>query len=258
MTQTPLKRNQPPHLFPGSGAVGFPSTVHSSLVLPKVDECGSQAGKVGHVVVQELCCVVHSLLVTSVAHLERERDEVSHVQYCTVLCSTEVTAVVRALSYLLYVSIVGPADKLLQLCQTTRLGQGKDQLRLHVRLPRFLPRHLKEFHQVFPIICEIKKKNKDQHDDVNLYTVTCFIVDAVKKKKQLTVLAGCIYHLHVCRRVDSFYVGVNGLLDQVSLQLSSGQLAPNCRFITALCKLIGTVQVAYVLYQYLEVGRRNF
>lgn len=71
-------------------------------------------------------------------------------------------------------------------------------------------------------------------------------------KLKLTVLAGCIDHLHVGRRVDGFNVRVDGLLDEASVQLSSTQLAPHRRFITALGKLVGSVQVPYVLYQYLQ------
>lgn len=74
----------------------------------------------------------------------------------------------------------------------------------------------------------------------------------MKKELKLTVLAGCIDHLHVSRRVNSFDVRVDGLLDEASLQLGSPQLAPHCRLVTALGKLIGSVQVSYVLYQHLQ------
>lgn len=56
--------------------------------------------------------------------------------------------------HLLDVSVVGPADELLQLGQTVGLSQGEDQLRLHVGLARLLPGHLQELHQVFPVVCE--------------------------------------------------------------------------------------------------------
>lgn len=41
-------------------------------------------------------------------------------------------------------------------------------------------------------------------------------------KQMLTVFAGCVDHLHVRWWIHSFNVGVNGLLDQVSVKLSSG------------------------------------
>lgn len=151
-------------------------------------------------------------------------------------------------------SIVGSADKLLQLSQTVRLGQGEYQLRLDVRLSCLLTSHLQKLNQVLPVIC----KNTQQHSltplwfarDVNCIMLLNYV--AVLASGLLTVLAGCVHHLHVRRGVNSFDVGVNGLLDQVSLQLSSAQLAPHRRLITALCKLVGTIQVPDVFNQDLQ------
>lgn len=142
-------------------------------------------------------------------------------------------------------SVVGATDKLLQFGQTVCFRQGEDELRLHVGLSGFLSSHLEEFHQIFPIIC------KPQMTEDQPAPGDCWSEEG--RKPKLTVLAGCIDHLHVSRRVDSFNVRVDGLLDQASVQLSSTQLAPHRRFITALCKLVGSVQVPYVLYQYLQM-----
>lgn len=53
--------------------------------------------------------------------------------------------------YLLDVGIVGSIDELLQLSQAVGLGQGKDELCLHIGLPGLLTSHLKELHQVLPV-----------------------------------------------------------------------------------------------------------
>ncbi len=53
--------------------------------------------------------------------------------------------------YLQYVSVVGAVDKVLQLSHTICFSQSKDELRLHVRLPGFLPGHLKKLHQILPV-----------------------------------------------------------------------------------------------------------
>lgn len=73
----------------------------------------------------------------------------------------------------------------------------------------------------------------------------------------LTVLAGGVDHLHVRRGVNSFDVGVNGLLNQVSLQLGSAQLAPHGRLVTALCKLVGAIQVPDVFNQDLRAEKES-
>lgn len=63
------------YLLPRPCAVGFPGAVHSRLVLSEVDKCRRKACKVGHIVVQELGCFIHPLFVTSIAHLEGERQK---------------------------------------------------------------------------------------------------------------------------------------------------------------------------------------
>ena len=62
-------------------------------------------------------------------------------------------------------SVVGPADELLQLSQTVGLGQGEDELRLNVRLPGLFPSHLQELHQVFPVIYRSRTENGVTLDD---------------------------------------------------------------------------------------------
>lgn len=57
------------HLFPSAGAVGLASTIHSSLVLAKVHKSGSQATKVGDVVVKQLGSFIHFLIIATVANL---------------------------------------------------------------------------------------------------------------------------------------------------------------------------------------------
>lgn len=149
-------------------------------------------------------------------------------------------------SYLLYVSVVGPTDKLFQLSQSVCFSQGEDQLGLHVRLSRFLSSHLEEFHQVFPVICKNQIRSVTQE-------ANCRRQRGVElRRPRLTVFAGCVDHLHVSRGVNGFNIRVNGLLDQVSVQLSSAQLAPHCRLVTALRELVGAIQVADVLDQYLQ------
>lgn len=103
-----------------------------------------------------------------------------------------------AFPYLLYVSIVGPTDKLLQLSQTVRFSQSKDQLRLHVRLPGFLSSHLEEFNQVFPIIYKmpitVLKPTSSLTQEI---TINVMYNKRVHAKQNLTALACCIDHLHV-------------------------------------------------------------
>lgn len=65
--------------------------------------------------------------------------------------------------YLLYVSIVGSADKFFQFSQTVCFSQGKDELRLHVGLPRFLSSHLEEFYQIFPVICNTNNNTRSSY-----------------------------------------------------------------------------------------------
>ncbi|KAF3851321.1 hypothetical protein F7725_013093, partial [Dissostichus mawsoni] len=163
------------YLLPCPCAVGLPAAVHSRLVLPEVDERRCEASEVGNIVVQELGCVIHALIITSITHL---------------------------VSYLLYVSIVGPTDKLLQLCQT---------LCLYIRLSRFLSSHLEEFDQVFPVIC------KTQHLRNQL---------AQERRSEVTVLQseGLLFLLAALTTsmVNGFDIRVDSLLHQIPLQLSSG------------------------------------
>lgn len=105
---------------------------------------------------------------------------------------------------------------------------------------------------------QLSAKNKSHH--IINYTLANSSDQSEQRyaaKQRLTVLAGCVDHLHVRWRVNSFNVWVNGLLDKVSVQLSSSQLAPHCRLIAAFSKLIGTIQVPYVLYQDLEKWRKE-
>ena len=53
--------------------------------------------------------------------------------------------------YLLDVGVVGSIDELLQFSQAVGLGQGEDELCLHVGLTGLLTGHLKELHQVLPV-----------------------------------------------------------------------------------------------------------
>ena len=48
--------------------------------------------------------------------------------------------------YLLDVGVVGSIDELLQFSQAVGLGQGEDELGLHVGLTGLLTGHLKELH----------------------------------------------------------------------------------------------------------------
>jgi len=57
------------HLFPRLCAVGLASTVNGALVFSEVNQRDRQTGKVGHVVVQQLSCVVHFVVKATVGHL---------------------------------------------------------------------------------------------------------------------------------------------------------------------------------------------
>lgn len=70
------------HLFPGAGAVGLTGAVHSSLVLPEVHQSGSQATKVGDVVVEQLGRVVHFLVIAAVTNLQNGcNQDTAHYMY---------------------------------------------------------------------------------------------------------------------------------------------------------------------------------
>ena len=75
---------------------------------------------------------------------------------------------------------------------------------------------------------------------------------------ELTRFVCSFYNLHVRRWIVSLDVGINGLLHHARVHLGHGQLTPYGWLIAALSKLVGAVQVLYVLYQYLEGrGRRE-
>lgn len=67
------------YLLPCPCAIGFPGAVHSCLVFTKVDQRRCKACKVRHIVVQEFGCFIHTFLITSIAHLEKERNEQRYV-----------------------------------------------------------------------------------------------------------------------------------------------------------------------------------
>lgn len=71
----PVGRLSPGHswayLLPRARAVGLLAAVHSGLVLPEVDQGGSQAGKVRDTAEQQLGGPVHPLLVTAVSNLQQ-------------------------------------------------------------------------------------------------------------------------------------------------------------------------------------------
>lgn len=73
--------------------------------------------------------------------------------------------------------------------------------------------------------------------------------------KPHTTPVSSLNHLHVCRRIISFDVRVNGLFNQILLQLSFSQLAPHSRLIAAFCKLIRPVQVPNMLNQHLGLKK---
>lgn len=60
-----------PYLLPGAGAVGLASSVHSCLVLSQVHQSGGQTTEVGHVVVKQLGCLVHLVIIATVTHLKK-------------------------------------------------------------------------------------------------------------------------------------------------------------------------------------------
>ena len=91
----------------------------------------------------------------------KSRSGIIPVQH-TLSCKTDE---VWACFHLLYVSVVGPADELLQLGQTVGLGQREDELRLDVRLPGLFPSHLQELHQVFPVIYGSRRAKDVALDD---------------------------------------------------------------------------------------------
>jgi len=73
------------YFFPGLGAVGFASAVHSSLVLSKMHQCDGQTSKVGHVVVQQLSSVVHFVVKASISHLQHNIITASHILTISIL-----------------------------------------------------------------------------------------------------------------------------------------------------------------------------
>lgn len=180
------------------------------------------------------CCIRASLLHTclphNIYHPPGKGEKLSNIKVATGngTASTKPSYGSRCdalwpYSYLLYVSIVGPTDKLFQLRKTVCFSQGKDQLRLHVGLSRFLSGHLEEFNQVFPVVCRTqttalkKELGPIAHEASGWRSAEgSFAVEG-----RLTVLAGRVHHLHVSWRVYSFNVRVDCLLDQVSVQLSS-------------------------------------
>lgn len=66
---SPRHQRQEIHLFPRAGAVGFPSAIHSCLVLAQVHQGWGQTAEVGHVVVQQLGCFVHLLIIAAITDL---------------------------------------------------------------------------------------------------------------------------------------------------------------------------------------------
>lgn len=76
------------HFFPGSCAVGLACSIYSSLVLAKVDQSGGQAAKVGHIIVQQLSCLIHLLIIASITNLKDKKEKsgkkgiYSRVQAC--------------------------------------------------------------------------------------------------------------------------------------------------------------------------------
>ena len=56
-------------LFPRLGAVGLAGAVDGSLVLAEVDKRDGKTCKVGDIVVEQLGCLVHLVVETTVGHL---------------------------------------------------------------------------------------------------------------------------------------------------------------------------------------------
>merc|ERR1712064_45276 len=61
------------NLLPGSGAVGLPGSINSSLILLQMNQGDGQLGVVADVVVQKLGSFIHATVETSVSNLANIR-----------------------------------------------------------------------------------------------------------------------------------------------------------------------------------------
>lgn len=141
--------------------------------------------------------------------------------------------------------VVGSVDELFKLGEAVGLSQGKDQLRLYIRLTGLFTSHLQKLHQVLPVPCtqssSIRHKNFMGRNATIQVRLTGF-----------TALGRCLSHFHVSRGVVGLDVGVDGFFDEALLELGFGQLTPHWRLVAALSKLIGSVQVTDVLDENLD------
>lgn len=69
--------NQLHHLLPGAGAVGFARSIYGCLVFSQMHQRGGQTAKVGDVVVKQLGRFVHLVVITTIAHLNKKKQEVN-------------------------------------------------------------------------------------------------------------------------------------------------------------------------------------
>ena len=69
---------------------------------------------------------------------------------------------------------------------------------------------------------------------------------------QRTTLASHGDNFHILGWVICFDVGVDGFLDKSLVELCSGQLAPYSRVVTALCKLVGPIQIVHIINENLQ------
>jgi len=58
------------YFFPGLCAVGLASAVDRSLIFSEVNQRNGKTCKVGHVVVQKFCSIVHFVVEATVGHLQ--------------------------------------------------------------------------------------------------------------------------------------------------------------------------------------------
>lgn len=81
--------------------------------------------------------------------------------------------------------------------------------------------------------------------------VSLLLLIAQVDPQRPTTIAGHADNLCVLCWIIGLNEGVDGFLDQTIVQLGSRQLTPHSRVIATLCKLICSVQVTHVFYQYL-------